>query len=697
MDNKKKILTEAKINYSLLNIFSRSLKVIYLDLFTKILKRDEGKEKDEEKLFPEKTETIEKLMSSLRKQYGAKDIVIVTKENILPKIEKVKKLVEQIDMYLKVLDAVEKILSEKTPEKTDQLGPGAALVKTIAQLFENTEEFFPGAEVEKQVREYFADPKNQEKLQKLKNFNPLEDVFGVLTLTTNKEKTEELKNEIKLSHAYLEHGKKLRNTIKSRLTDDVADIEEKQPDTPEEFISSLDLGDDDKEILNAFKDFAKTYKEKLEEDPDEKELLKKFGISTNMLSAFIRQTSTNKTAFLRILEKLNAQGKAEKFVKFLSKPEPTEDELAAQKAAEESEAGRKAAEKQELDDLKKKFEAAVEKRLKELQKGIPLIIPGEKDELTQDLVDEAKPYAIDAVYRDPESVVLKWSKEYADGEIFTSGQAIDLLGTLANKLPTSEWHDLYTDNWVEKKQFKIEGIFRTGLDLMDKLIKARDEEARRDLTALAAYMKNPDGEIEQTQKNSMSKTADKITNTLKKNNNDTILKVYMQWHDWMDKNKRDLLKYFEENDGPQGPSTEEPKEEKPTPTGFEDFKSVLTSAKTGKEALKAYNKLAEANNKVSYKEPLAYWLAIKDTPEEKRNEDFKKLFTTMVNYFSRFQNFDTGDKNVREMMREKLTSLLDDTETDAYLEEQKIRKLVEIIKPYLIKKRKQNGKKNLRN
>ena len=31
------------------------------------------------------------------------------------------------------------------------------------------------------------------------------------------------------------------------------------------------------------------------------------------------------------------------------------------------------------------------------------------------------------------------------------------------------------------------------------------------------------------------------------------------------------------------------------------------------------------------------------------------------------------------------------------LEEQKIRKLIEVIKPYLIKKRKQNGKKNLRN
>ena len=77
----------------------------------------------------------------------------------------------------------------------------------------------------------------------------------------------------------------------------------------------------------------------------------------------------------------------------------------------------------------------------------------------------------------------------------------------------------------------------TYLETLDDLIKARNEEARRDLTALAAFLA--------TQEKKAQASARIINTTIKKNNNETILALYKKWHDWMGKNKTSLLKYFE--------------------------------------------------------------------------------------------------------------------------------------------------------
>ena len=87
--------------------------------------------------------------------------------------------------------------------------------------------------------------------------------------------------------------------------------------------------------------------------------------------------------------------------------------------------------------------------------------------------------------------------------------------------------------------------------MVDELIDARNKEAIRDLKALAEFLK------EQEQEKAKDASGN-ITRTLKRNNIPTILALYKKWHDWMDKNKRDLLKYFEENTT----SSEEPLEER---------------------------------------------------------------------------------------------------------------------------------------
>jgi hypothetical protein len=138
MRNKKKILTEELINYSLLATYVQNLEQNYLNLFVKILKRDETKTKDVEKLFPESTETIEEILTSLGRQSGTRELLIVTKENISAKIPKVEALVKKMKSYLALLDAMEKIQKQINPQKkSDQDSAAVGLIKTITQLFEN--------------------------------------------------------------------------------------------------------------------------------------------------------------------------------------------------------------------------------------------------------------------------------------------------------------------------------------------------------------------------------------------------------------------------------------------------------------------------------------------------------------------------------------------------------------------------------
>ena len=182
---------------------------------------------------------------------------------------------------------------------------------------------------------------------------------------------------------------------------------------------------------------------------------------------------------------------------------------------------------QETNALKKRFEVAVKKRIKELQKGIPMFIAGAEDELSGDKED-AK---LDPVYADEQSLVTKFLETSKQEEVFNFAMAYSNTSTI-----TDEQYKKITGG----KDTGVMANFEEYLGTLNDLIEARDKEARRDLTALADFAA--------TQDDKAKKQATAIRNTLGNNSNDTILQVYKQWHDWLEKNKRDLLeKYFEQN------------------------------------------------------------------------------------------------------------------------------------------------------
>ena len=556
MKHKKKILTEELINYSLIISYVQNLEQNYLDLFVKILKRDETKTKDVEKLFPEKTETIEEILTSLGRQSGTRELLIVTKESISAKIPKVKALVKKMRSYLALLDAMGKIQKQiNSQKKSDQDSPAIGLIKTITQLFENDQGQPDLTAVEQKVLEFFENEANKEKLEKLKNIgSPLEDASEALALFSE-EGAQGLAKEIKIISAYMDHGAKLKNTIKLRLSDDVADIEDAEPETPEEFVDSLDLDEEGKATLNAFKDFAKTYKPDLQEaDDDPTTLLSKFGISQSLYGAFIQQSGADKESFLRILQSLDDKGKAPKFKKFIVTPqESTEDSKKASPGI-----------------IKNFLNLAIE-QIKLIQQDPPLIISFEEGE---DL-DKTTKTEIDRIYLE-------------GNQFFQSVQDNEELMQVLLLLNSNNTKKL-NQNLLKTSESKVREYYATIKDLY----KEKFKEQKTDLGRLAGYYDELDSKEHVDAPKEIPKSSEGLapagsvvaylqTFTGTQTELEETATAYLFYYKWIKENKPALVKFFTTEAEPTTPPTEEPEEEEESqPDDNDSFFAELNDSLEG--------------------------------------------------------------------------------------------------------------------
>ena len=193
---------------------------------------------------------------------------------------------------------------------------------------------------------------------------------------------------------------------------------------------------------------------------------------------------------------------------------------------------------------KTNFDKEIARILKELQKGIPLFIKGKTIDRLNAERDDA---SLDKVYAHPNSFVQLWlNSDTSENADITGPVGLNkLFMDLVNEKTTEDFHRLLYNQTEEagnrdddeKFYYAIENSLSQLLRQADDLIEARDEEVKRDLTALAAFLA--------TQDKKANASARIIKTTIQKNNNETILVLYKKWHDWMDKNKKSLLKYFE--------------------------------------------------------------------------------------------------------------------------------------------------------
>jgi hypothetical protein len=394
--------------------------------------------------------------------------------------------------------------------------------------------------VEQKVLEFFESEENQEKLKKLKNIgSPLEDASGALALISDTG-AKGLAKEIKLISAYMDHGAKLKNTIKLRLSDDVADIEDAEPETPEEFVASLDLDEEGKETLNAFKEFAKNYKPDLQEaDDDPTTLLSKFGISQNMYDVFIDQSGTDKENFLRILKSLNDKGKAPKFKKFIVTPqESTEDS------------------KKASSNLIKNFLNLATEQIKLIQQDPPLIISTEEGvELDQIIKTE-----IDKIYLE-------------GNQFFQSVQDNEELMQVLLLLNSNNIKKL-NQKLLKTSESKVREYYATIKDLY----KEKDEEQKTDLQRLYNYTIENEKEVMgffKIGEEEYKKTWNQLQNAIETSNAQERHTTYNTFHSFIKKTKKELLKYFygDQSDDPQGPPAEEPEPEEEEEEGNWDDSS----------------------------------------------------------------------------------------------------------------------------
>ena len=203
----------------------------------------------------------------------------------------------------------------------------------------------------------------------------------------------------------------------------------------------------------------------------------------------------------------------------------------------------KEAEEKQIKTWKSGFDKAIRTRLKELQKGIPLYMKGAKTE-EYELTSKRKPAEVDKVYSDTKSFVMKWYNKNLDPLVVNSDLLDELFKVLVNGKKTEDWHsEIRRLQEADDSSDTLQSSYLGFLSLADELIKARDKEARRDLTALANYAKTRESKANSP--NTENSAA--IFGTLKKNKNDAILRIYKFWHDWLDENKKELLIHFEGN------------------------------------------------------------------------------------------------------------------------------------------------------
>jgi len=324
----------------------------------------------------------------------------------------------------------------------------------------------------------------------------------------------------------------------------------------------------------------------------------------------------------------------------------------------------------ELEKLRQFFEEKVEEKVKELKKGIPLFNNSEGE------------MKIDPVYNETNSIVKEW---LLSGD--TAENAIKFLKLWFSNNKEGAYQ-IY-DNTLKKKE-----DFEAVLQDFNTLIEKRNEEAKRDLKALAIYM----------EKNSTDKIGGygfkpkypkRIFNTLKRDT-DAVLKLYKIWYDVMKTKKKDLLKYFqgEESSSGEAESDVESSEEKNSSL---KQKAIDTATRYIKNMdLQAFLLITDDQAKVYYPD--------KD-PQNLNQEDESRLKEyaaarggNLIRFYDKKgvpQDDDITGESLEDLTRKVMELNYQKIRKDSGIEE----KLLKLIKPLIREKlkRKQNGKKNLRN
>lgn len=326
---------------------------------------------------------------------------------------------------------------------------------------------------------------------------------------------------VKIKEKYLEWLEKLSEILKTLEGKDLATVKAK---------TKIAYAYREHPAVSLYYQFGKS--EKLKNDKVMKSFKNPMGLKfkddkiIDLLQIILKDINSNKQFDEIKIEDINEAVKNKDFnelSRIFRSDKDKKDEKTGQEASKE------------LERLKGIFEQEVDKKIKELQKGIPLFVEGESDAFS-DVKEETK---IDKVYNETQSIVKRWSET-------NNNQIINFLKLYIQGKKDEAYQNMSME--------KVEN-FKDKLKLINELIKARNKEAIRDLKMLVTYYdsksKNKNTKVNRYYPNVKRNeaVANRIEKILNSNKMEVILAEYKKWHDWMEENKKSMLDFFEKNDG----------------------------------------------------------------------------------------------------------------------------------------------------